>query len=50
MFFELRDPCEKWYHMLVSKMLYQRPTVKSVDLHFYAQVGFAEPRGFCAER
>ena len=42
-FSELRDLCETWYHMLVSKMLYQRPTVKSVDLHFYAQVSFAEP-------
>lgn len=34
----MRDLCETWYHMLVSKMLYQRPTVKSVDLHYYVQV------------
>ena len=35
---EIKDLCETWYHMLVSKMLYQRPTVKSIDLHYYVQV------------
>jgi nuclear pore complex protein Nup85 len=35
---ELKDLCETWYHMLVSKMLYQKPTVKSIDLHYYVQV------------
>ncbi|XP_060601817.1 nuclear pore complex protein Nup85-like [Ruditapes philippinarum] len=34
---ELKDLCETWYHMLVSKMLYQKPTVKSIDLHYYVQ-------------
>ena len=29
--------------MLVSKMLYQRPTVKSVDLHYHVQVSQLDP-------
>ncbi|KAL5019403.1 hypothetical protein ScPMuIL_005125 [Solemya velum] len=36
-FTDLRDLCETWYHMLVSKMLYQNPTVKAADLHYYVQ-------------
>ncbi|XP_064594752.1 nuclear pore complex protein Nup85-like isoform X2 [Liolophura sinensis] len=34
-FSELKDLCETWYHMLVSKMLYQNPTVKASDLQYY---------------
>ncbi|XP_052766096.1 nuclear pore complex protein Nup85-like isoform X1 [Mya arenaria] len=44
-FAHIKDLCETWYHMLVSKMLYQRPTVKSVDLHYYAQASMDEFRG-----
>ncbi|XP_052263142.1 nuclear pore complex protein Nup85-like isoform X2 [Dreissena polymorpha] len=43
-FSDLKDLCETWYHMLVSKMLYQKPTVKSVDLHYYVQTCMDEFR------
>lgn len=36
-FTELQDICGTWYHMLVSKMLYQHPTVKAIDLQYYVQ-------------
>ncbi|XP_046584711.1 nuclear pore complex protein Nup85-like [Haliotis rubra] len=36
-FTEMKDYCETWYHLLVSKMLYQNPTIKSLDLHFHVQ-------------
>ena len=37
-FSDMKDLCQTWYHMLVSKMLYQKPTIKSVDLHYHVQV------------
>ncbi|KAL4240413.1 Nucleoporin nup85 [Mactra antiquata] len=43
-FSELKDLCETWYHMLVSKMLYQKPTIQSIDLHFSIQTCMNEYR------
>lgn len=37
-FSEVKDCCDPWYHMLISKALYQDPTVKACDLHYYIQV------------
>ncbi|KAK3767993.1 hypothetical protein RRG08_016888 [Elysia crispata] len=34
-FKELRDSCETWYHHLISKLLYQNPTVRLTDLTFH---------------
>ena len=39
MFIEYRDLCESWYCMLVSRLLYQQPTVKAFDLQYHTQVG-----------
>ncbi|XP_069124557.1 nuclear pore complex protein Nup85-like [Argopecten irradians] len=36
-FSELRDLSETWYHMLVSKLLYQNPTIKGYDLQYHIQ-------------
>ncbi|CAH1795134.1 unnamed protein product [Owenia fusiformis] len=36
-FIELRDVCASWYHMMVSKLLYQDPTVKIHDLQYHTQ-------------
>ncbi|KAJ8318293.1 hypothetical protein KUTeg_003384 [Tegillarca granosa] len=36
-FKELSDCCGSWYFMMVSKMLYQNPTVKSIDLQYCVQ-------------
>ncbi|KAL3876599.1 hypothetical protein ACJMK2_034424 [Sinanodonta woodiana] len=36
-FSHLRDLCQTWYHMLISKLLYQNPTVKADDLQYYTQ-------------
>lgn len=36
-FSELRDMCESWYHLLISKLLYQNPTVRITDLGFHVQ-------------
>ncbi|CAL1529891.1 unnamed protein product [Lymnaea stagnalis] len=33
-FRELKNQCETWYHLLVSKLLYQNPTVRLKDLSF----------------
>ncbi|XP_061159320.1 nuclear pore complex protein Nup85 isoform X2 [Syngnathus typhle] len=36
-----------WYHFLVTRLLYSHPTVKSTELHFYAQscmTMFLDPR------
>lgn len=41
---KVKDLCESWSHMLVSKMLYQKPTVKSIDLHHHVQSCLAEYR------
>ena len=41
-FTELQDICGTWYHMLVSKMLYQHPTVKAIDLQYYVQVSLSQ--------
>lgn len=43
-FTELSAYCETWYHMLVSKMLYQRPTVIANDLQYYVQVSLSKTR------
>ncbi|GFR99816.1 nuclear pore complex protein Nup85-like [Elysia marginata] len=36
-FRELKDYCETWYHLLVSKLLYQNPTVRLTDLTFHVK-------------
>ncbi|XP_013379129.1 nuclear pore complex protein Nup85-like [Lingula anatina] len=36
-FIQLKDLCECWYHMMVSKLLYQNPTVKAFDLQYHTQ-------------
>ncbi|XP_060066906.1 nuclear pore complex protein Nup85-like [Ylistrum balloti] len=43
-FSEFRDLCETWYHMLVSKLLYQNPTIKGYDLQYHIQVCLDEYR------
>lgn len=37
-FSDLIDLCETWYHMLVSKLFYQNPVVKVMELQYYIQV------------
>ncbi|KAI5283052.1 nuclear pore complex protein Nup85 isoform X2 [Manis pentadactyla] len=32
-----KDLLSNWYHFLVTRLLYSHPTVKPIDLHFYAQ-------------
>ncbi|XP_002722991.1 nuclear pore complex protein Nup85 isoform X1 [Oryctolagus cuniculus] len=32
-----KDLLSNWYHFLVTRLLYSNPTVKPIDLHFYAQ-------------
>ncbi|XP_036612485.1 nuclear pore complex protein Nup85 [Trichosurus vulpecula] len=34
---EHRGLLSNWYHFLVSRLLYSHPTVKPIELHFYAQ-------------
>ncbi|XP_061031119.1 nuclear pore complex protein Nup85 isoform X1 [Eubalaena glacialis] len=34
---EQRALLSNWYHFLVTRLLYSHPTVKPMDLHFYAQ-------------
>nr|KAF6457934.1 nucleoporin 85 [Rousettus aegyptiacus] len=34
---EQKDLLSNWYHFLVTRLLYSHPTVKPIDLHFYAQ-------------
>ncbi|XP_059163857.1 nuclear pore complex protein Nup85-like [Physella acuta] len=34
-FQDLKDECKTWYHLLVSKLLYQNPTVRLPDLSFH---------------
>ncbi|KAK6171584.1 hypothetical protein SNE40_019741 [Patella caerulea] len=41
-FAEMKDMCGSWYHLLVSKMLYQNPTVRAPDLHHYAEACMEE--------
>ncbi|KAK3090531.1 hypothetical protein FSP39_012520 [Pinctada imbricata] len=36
-FTDLKDLCQTWYHMLVSKLLYQQPTIQASDLHHHVQ-------------
>ncbi|XP_041364866.1 nuclear pore complex protein Nup85-like [Gigantopelta aegis] len=36
-FTELQPLCETWYHLLVSKLLYQNPTIRAQDLHFHVE-------------
>ena len=42
-FSELKDLCETWYHLLISQLLYQNPTVRSADLGFHVQVCLLVP-------
>lgn len=35
---EQKELLSNWYHFLVTRLLYSHPTVKPIDLHFYAQV------------
>ncbi|XP_004693547.2 PREDICTED: nuclear pore complex protein Nup85 [Condylura cristata] len=32
-----KELLSNWYHFLVTRLLYSHPTVKPIDLHFYAQ-------------
>lgn len=46
---EQKELLSNWYHFLVTRLLYSNPTVKPIELHFYAQVsmlgaGGAAPR------
>ncbi|XP_076457331.1 nuclear pore complex protein Nup85-like [Babylonia areolata] len=41
-FSELKDLCETWYHLLVSQLLYQNPTVRPADLGFHVQACMEE--------
>uniref|UniRef100_A0A8C4KX67 Nuclear pore complex protein Nup85 n=1 Tax=Equus asinus TaxID=9793 RepID=A0A8C4KX67_EQUAS len=34
---EQKELLNNWYHFLVTRLLYSHPTVKPIDLHFYAQ-------------
>ncbi|XP_034363638.1 nuclear pore complex protein Nup85 [Arvicanthis niloticus] len=34
---EQKELLSNWYHFLVTRLLYSNPTVKPIDLHFYAQ-------------
>ena len=36
-FLELRPLAGEWYCMLLSRLLYQQPTVKAFDLHYHAE-------------
>lgn len=38
---EQKDLLSNWYHFLVTRLLYSHPTVKPIDLHFYAQVSLS---------
>lgn len=39
---EQKELLSNWYHFLVTRLLYSNPTVKPIDLHFYAQVSDCE--------
>lgn len=43
---EHKELLSNWYHFLVTRLLYSNPTVKPIDLHFYAQVSDRERRAF----
>ncbi|XP_040845625.1 nuclear pore complex protein Nup85 isoform X2 [Ochotona curzoniae] len=34
---EQKELLSNWYHFLVTRLLYSNPTVKPIELHFYAQ-------------
>ncbi|XP_029637665.1 nuclear pore complex protein Nup85 [Octopus sinensis] len=36
-FHQMKDYCETWFHMLVSKLFYQNPVVKTMELQHYIQ-------------
>ena len=38
---EQKELLNNWYHFLVTRLLYSHPTVKPIDLHFYAQVSLS---------
>ena len=35
---EHKELLSTWYHYVVTRLLYTHPTVKPIDLHYYAQV------------
>ncbi len=39
-FVELREFLGSWYCMLISRLLYQNPTVKAFDLQYHKQVTY----------
>ncbi|KAL8565032.1 hypothetical protein ACOMHN_003408 [Nucella lapillus] len=41
-FSELKNMCETWYHLLISQLLYQNPTVLQADLGFHVQACMEE--------
>ena len=36
--FLIREYCKTWYHLLVAKLLYCNPAIKSFDLQYHTQV------------
>lgn len=42
---EQKGLLSNWYHFLVTRLLYSHPTVKPIDLHFYAQVSWSRGWG-----
>ena len=34
----IREYCKTWYHLLVAKLLYCNPAIKSFDLQYHTQV------------
>lgn len=44
---EQKELLSNWYHFLVTRLLYSHPTVKPIDLHFYAQVSLSSGRSGC---
>lgn len=44
---EQKEHLSNWYHFLVTRLLYSHPTVKPIDLHFYAQVSLSSGGSGC---
>ncbi|XP_014663534.1 PREDICTED: nuclear pore complex protein Nup85-like [Priapulus caudatus] len=36
-FVDMKDQCETWYHMLISRLLYTNPAVKGLELQYHTQ-------------
>lgn len=44
-FYQMKDYCETWFHMLVSRLFYQNPIVKNSELQHYIQTCLDMYRG-----